>query len=180
MRRTVFLILAASMGIPLACSDRSPTSPEMGANMASSESAEGPALRTAGRTRHVVVVAPRSDKFVQPGVWGSEKASLTITRDGATLEILSLTLSTGGCFGAYGEMTQPIPNGPFSIAGSYTQLIGAYPGKIQFAAQYSGVVEANRMSITITVPALQQTLGPFPLTDGVNNAWSPCLYPGSS
>jgi hypothetical protein len=144
--------------------------------MASSESAEGPALRTAGRTRHVVVVQPRSDKFVQPGVWGSEKASLTITKDSATLEILSF----GGCFGAYGEMAQRIPNGPFSIAGTYTQLIGAYPGKIQYAAQYSGVVEANRMSITITVPALQQTFGPFPLIDGVNNAWSPCLYPGSS
>jgi hypothetical protein len=145
--------------------------------MASSESAEGPALRTAGRTRHVVVVPPRSDKFVQPGVWGSEEASLTVTKGSATLDILSLTFPTGGCFGAYGESTQPIPNGPFSIAGTYTQFIGAFPGKIQYAAQHSGIVEGNRMSITITVPALQQAFGPFLLTNGVNNDWSPCLYP---
>jgi hypothetical protein len=177
MRRKFFLILTASMGIPLACSDHSPTSPEVGASTTSSESAEGPAMRTGGRVRHVVVVPPRPDQLVRPGVWGSEKVNLTITKDSATLEILSSAFSTGGCFGTYGEMAQPIPNGLFSIAGTYTQLIGAYPGKIQYSAQYTGVVESNRMSITITVPALQQAVGPFLLTDGVSNAWTPCLYP---
>ena len=166
MRQTFFFILTASMGVSLACSDRSPTSPEMGTAVASSESA-------AGRSRHVVVVLPRSDGFVQPGVWGSPEASLTITRDSATLEILS----SGGCFGTYGEMAQSIPNGPFSIAGTHTQLTGVYPGKIQYPAQYSGVVQGNRMSITVTVPALQQPFGPYLLTAGVNNAWYPCLYP---
>jgi hypothetical protein len=177
MRRTLLLVLTASMGISIACSDRLPTSPQTGTTMASSEPAEAPPLKTAGRSRHVVVVPPHSDKFVQPGVWGSEQASLAITKDSATLEILSSTLPAGGCFGAYGEMTQPIPNGPFSIAGTYTQLTGYYPGKIQYAAQCSGVVEGNRMSITITVPALPQTLGPFLLAAGVTNAWSPCRYP---
>jgi hypothetical protein len=149
----------------------------MGTDTASPASAEALPLKTAGRTRHVIVVAPHSDKFVQPGVWGSEEASFTVTKDSSTLQILSSILSTGGCFGAYGEMTQPIPNGPFSIAGTYTQLMGVYPGKIQYAAQCSGVVEGNRMSITITVPALQQPFGPFLLENGVNNAWTPCLYP---
>jgi hypothetical protein len=134
-------------------------------------------LKAAGHNRRVVVVSPRSDGFVQPGVWGSENASLTIGNDGAKLDLLSLTLPTGGCFGAYGEMTQPIPNGNFSIAGTYTQLMGAYPGKIEYLARYSGVVQGNRMSIAIAVPALQQAFGPFLLTVGVNNAWSPCLYP---
>jgi hypothetical protein len=177
MRPTLLLILSALTGISLACSDRSPTSPDMAVNAVSAESAGTPPLKAAERTRHVVVVAPRSNLLLQPGTWGSEKASLTITRDIATLDVLSATLPTGGCFGAYGEMAQPIPNGPFSIAGTYTQLIGAYPGKIQYAAQYSGVVEGNRMSIAVTVPALEQVFGPFVLTDGVNNAWSPCLYP---
>jgi hypothetical protein len=177
MRGTLLLILTPLMGIPLACSDRSPTSPEMGTNRASSESAGASRLKAVDRTRHVVVVAPRSDGFVQPGAWGSENASLTITRDSATLEILSSTLPAGGCFGAYGEAPPPIPNGPFSIAGTYTQLIGAYPGKIQYAALYSGVVQGDRMSIAITVPALHQVFGPFLLVDGVKNAWSPCLYP---
>jgi hypothetical protein len=177
MRWTLCLVLTASTGISIACSDRLPTSPETGTNIASSEPAEASAPRIAGRSRHVIVVPPHSDKFVQPGVWGSEAASLTVTSGGATLDILSLTLPAGGCFGAYGESTQPIPNGPFSIAGTYTQLTGAFPGKIQYAAQHSGVVEGDRMSITITVPALQQAFGPFLLTQGVNNAWSPCLYP---
>jgi hypothetical protein len=177
MRRTLRLVLAASMGISIACSDRAPTSPEMGTGTASSESAEAPALSASGRTRHVVVVPPHSDKFVQPGVWGSESASLAITKAGATLEGLSLRLPDGGCFGSYGESPQPIPNGPFSIAGTYTQLTGFFPGKIQYAAHYSGFVEGDRLSITITVPALQQSIGPFVLTNGVNNAWSPCLYP---
>ena len=179
MLRTLLFILSASLGIPLACSDRSPTSPETGTNGASSESFEASPLKTAGRARHVVVVAPRPDGFVQPGVWGSENASLTITKDSATLALLASALPTGGCFGSYGEITQPIPNGNFSIAGTYTQLMGAYPGKVEYAARYSGVVEGNRMSIAIAVPALQQAFGPFLLTAGVNNAWTPCLYPGS-
>ena len=165
MRRASFLFLTASIGIFLACSDRSPTSPEMtGIPVAS---------RSVRPARHVVVVAPRFDGFVRPGVWGSEKASLTITASGATLEILA----SGGCFGSYGETAQPIPKGPFSIAGTFTQLMGVYPGKVVYAAQLSGVVEGNRMLIAITVPALPQTFGPFPLTEGVANAWSPCLYP---
>jgi hypothetical protein len=171
MRRTLFVILSASLGIPVACSDRAPTSPEIGAAVESSSS------KSAGRDRHVVVVPARSDGFVQPGVWGSDNASLTITKDGAKLDLLSSTFPNGGCFGAYGEMTRPIPNGSFSIAGTYTQLMGVYPGKIEYAVRCSGVVEGSRMSIAIAVPALQQTFGPFLLTVGVSNAWSPCLYP---
>jgi hypothetical protein len=177
MHRTLLLILTALAGVSLACSDRSPTSPDVEANTISAESAGTPALKTTGHTRHVVVVPPRPETFLQPGIWGSEKAGLTITKGSATLDILSLALPSGGCFGSYGEMTPPIPNGPFSIAGTYTQLIGAYPGKIQYAAQYSGAVEGHRMSIEVTVPALQQSFGPYLLTNGVNNAWSPCLYP---
>ena len=141
--------------------------------MAASESAEVASPTTAGRGRHVVVVAPRSNGFVPPGTWGSERASLTVTKEGATLEILA----SGGCFGSYGEIPQPIPNGLFSIAGTYTALTGVYPGKLVYAAQFSGVVEGNRMSVTVMVPALPQILGPFQLSDGVNNAWSQCLYP---
>ena len=177
MRRTLLAILSASLGIPVACSDRAPTSPEMETNRTWSESVEVSSLRTSGPTRRVVVVPPRSDGFVQPGVWGSGNASLTIRKDGAKLDLLSFTTPTGGCFGAYGEMTQPIPNGNFSIAGTYTVLMGVYPGKIEYAARYSGVVEGNRMSIAIAVPALQQGFGPFLLTAGLNNAWSPCLFP---
>ena len=176
MRRTLLAILSASLGIP-ACSDRAPTSPEMGTNRALSQSVEASPLRASGRGRQVVVVLPRSDGFVQPGIWGSENASLTITKAGGKLDLLSLALPTGGCFGSYGEMARPIPNGSFSIEGTYTQLTGAYPGKIEYAARYSGIVEGGRMSIAIAVPTLQQGFGPFLLTAGLSNAWSPCLFP---
>jgi hypothetical protein len=177
MRRTLLAILSVSLGIPVACSDRAPTSPEMGTNGTWSESIEASPLRASGRSRQVVVVPPRSDGFVPPGVWGSENAGLTIRKDGATLDLLWSTLPAGGCFGSYGDMARPIPNGSFSIEGTYTQLTGVYPGKIEYAARYSGVVEGSRMSIAIAVPALQQGFGPFLLTAGVNNAWSPCLFP---
>ena len=131
MRRTLLLIPTVSMGFLLGCSDRSPTSPRMGTDVASLESAGAPPQQAVERFRHVIVVPPRSGGFLQPGMWGSDKASLTVTKDAATLQILSQTLPAGGCFGSYGEITQPIPNGSFSIAGTYTQLTGVYPGKIQ-------------------------------------------------
>jgi hypothetical protein len=64
-----------------------------------------------------------------------------------------------------------------STLGTYTQLIGAYPGRIDYPAQFSGSVDGTTMIITIAVPSQQQTFGPFVLTDGVNNAWTPCQYP---
>jgi hypothetical protein len=163
MHRALLLIPTVSMGLLLGCSDRSPTSPRMGTDAPSLKSVEAPPLKAAQRDRHPVVVPPRSDGFLQPGIWGSDKASLTVTKDAATLQILSATLPTGGLFGSYGEITQAIPNGSFSISGTYTQLTGVYPGKIQYSASYSGIVQDARMSISITVPALSQTIGPFPL-----------------
>jgi hypothetical protein len=160
MRRALFFVLTASIGTALACSDRFPTSPGIGTKAASTESAESPAATPAGRTRQTIVVAPRTGEPVQ-GVWGSDKASLRVKESGGTLDILALTLLTGGCFGTYGEIAQPIPRGRFTLAGTYTQLMGVYPGKVDYPAQFSGSVEGNTMTITIAVPSQQQSFGPF-------------------
>jgi len=109
----------------------------------------------------------------QPGVWGSSLASLAITNSGATLQILA----SGDCYGSYGNIGAPIPRGPFALAGTYTQLIGAYPGMIQYDATFSGSVAGNEMVITVVVPALQESFGPFDLTYGVETSWQPCAYP---
>jgi hypothetical protein len=175
IRRTAILMLAASVGGALACSDRSPTSPAMGATTVSSESTEAPALKAAGRSRNVVVVPPRGD--LPQGVWGSDEAILAIREGGANLEIFSLNFPTGGCFGRYGDVGQKIPSGRFSLPGTFTQLTGVYPGKIVYAAQYSGLVDGNTISITVSVPALQQSFGPFVLVRGVTHSWIPCPYP---
>jgi hypothetical protein len=113
------------------------------------------------------------DNSAPRGTWGSNIASLTIKDSSATLQILA----SGGCYGAYAEIDQPIPTPRFALFGVYTQLIGAFPGKVQYAAQYSGSVKGTQMLITVAVPALQQVFGPFSLTYGLNTTWAPCLYP---
>ena len=109
----------------------------------------------------------------QPGMWGSDQAHLTIDGTSATLVILA----SGGCYGSYGEFDQPLPSGAFAIPGTYTQLIGAYPGKVQYTAQFSGTVQRKQIALTVTVPALQGAFGPFTLAQGVTEVWPACLYP---
>jgi hypothetical protein len=106
-------------------------------------------------------------------IWGSEQASLTVLESGATLQILA----PGGCYGSYGEITQPVLAGSFAVSGTYTQLMGVYPGYIQYPAQFTGTIARGRMTLSVTVPALQQTLGPFQLTHGEGRTWPACLYP---
>lgn len=177
MRRAMTLIVAASLAAAPGCSDRSPTSP-MASTAASSEAAQAPAPGPVARPRNVVVIPPRGDGL-PPGTWGSAEASLSVGPAGAKLEILSLNLPTGACFGMTGEIGQKIPGGQFSLPGIFTQLIGAYPGRIDYAAQYSGVVAGNTMSLTVMIPALELTFGPYVLVRGVTNSWTPCLYPGA-
>ncbi len=109
----------------------------------------------------------------QPAVWGSDQANLTFADSSATLVILA----SGGCFGSFGNFDRPLPAGPFSIPGTYTQLTGAFPGKIQYAALFSGTVTREQIAMTITVPALQGAIGPFALVQGVTAAWPACMYP---
>jgi len=109
------------------------------------------------------------------GAWGSADASLVVADTGAALQLLA----SGSCYGSFGTFHGPIQTGAFDLSGTYTQLIGAYPGRIRYAAQFSGVATVDRIALTITVPALKQTIGPFALTRGVSNSWSPCLYPAA-
>ena len=105
--------------------------------------------------------------------WGSNQASLTIAESTATIQVLA----SGGCYGSFGEIDQPIPLGTFTLPGTYTQLMGVYPGSAQYPAQYLGTVAGRQMTLSISVPALQQILGPFSLTLGVVKTWPVCLYP---
>ena len=109
----------------------------------------------------------------QSVVWGSNQVSLTVAERTTTLQILA----AGGCYGSYGEIDQPIPLGTFSLAGTYTQLTGVYPGSVQYLAQYSGAIGGRHLTLTIDVPALHLTIGPFSLTQGVANTWQACRYP---
>jgi hypothetical protein len=114
-----------------------------------------------------------AEETTQERTWVSDQASLTITADSATLRVLA----SGDCVGSYGQVGGPIPAHHFSLPGSYTQLIGAYPGRIDYAAHYEGQWDGNRLTLTVTVAALQQPVGPFHLTSGLKPAWPQCLYP---
>ncbi|MGH7590156.1 MAG: hypothetical protein ACREL2_01850 [Gemmatimonadales bacterium] len=108
----------------------------------------------------------------QPGSWGSDQAVVTRINGVTTLEILA-----GGCYGSYGELDRPVPSGTFLVSGQYTQLTGAFPGKVVYPATYSGISTDLQLTITIAVPALQTSFGPFVLTRGVEHSWGPCRYP---
>lgn len=121
----------------------------------------------------LVIAACGSTEPDQPGVWGSNQASLIIVDGKATLQIVT----PGDCYGSFGEIDQPIGSGSFTLSGTYTRFMGVYPGSAQYPAQFVGTVAGRHMTLSVSVPALQQMLGPFLLIRGVVKMWPPCLYP---
>jgi hypothetical protein len=120
----------------------------------------------------LVCVACSSTEPARPTTWGSDQASLVLDGSKTTVKVLA----SGGCYGSWGEIGQPV-SASFSLAGTYTQLMGVYPGYVEYAAQYTGTIAGDAMTLTIVIPSQQRTIGPFHLTAGVAPSWSPCLYP---
>ena len=120
-----------------------------------------------------VTVACSATSPSKPDQWRSDQASLSLSDTTSTL----LILASGDCVGSYGDFNGDIPSGHFDIPGTYTQLTGVYPGKIDYPAQFSGSRAASAISITVTVPALQSSFGPFTLAPGALPDWQQCLYP---
>jgi hypothetical protein len=139
-------LLVGLFGLALACSDRSPTSPEAalstGTSLPESISAQGTQRRPAPR-----VVVPRggTEPALQ-GAWGGDDIRLTITATGASLEF--------DC--AAGSIDAPFltdASGHFDLPGSiwFTPPVpfeNWQPDKSP--ARYSGVVDGNRMTLTVT------------------------------
>jgi hypothetical protein len=173
MRNAAFGLLAVvvcALGT-MACSDRLPTDPTRSAS-AAENAAAGP-----GRSRGTIVIPPRGIDLARFGTWGSDVASLTIQPAGAMLRVLGTNLGSGGCYGSFGEVARSIPIGRFAFPGTFVQLTGVYPGRIEYEAGYEGVIDGDVMTLTVTVPSLPRVLGPYRLVYGVSNAWTPCLYP---
>ncbi|MEP6619015.1 MAG: hypothetical protein ABJE47_06870 [bacterium] len=114
-----------------------------------------------------------TDQALRATTWGSDQASLVIVGNTATLHVLA----SGGCYGSSGEIAQAIPNSTFTLSGTYTQLMGAYPGYVRSVADYSGSVAGDTMTLRISLPSQQRTVGPFRLTARIAASWPPCLYP---
>jgi len=109
----------------------------------------------------------------QFSTWGSDEASLVVTETGATLHLLA----SPDCYGSYGEIEQPISSLSFSLSGTYTQLMGVFPGHVDYPAQFTGSLSRGMLLLSVEVPALQRTLGPYTLMPGVAHSWPACLYP---
>lgn len=105
--------------------------------------------------------------------WGSGAADLAVRADGATLRLLA----SGGCVGSYVDAAAPIASLSFDLPGRFTQLTGAYPGKVTYPAQIAGTLRGTLMRVTVTVPSLPLVIGPLDLTRGVSHNWPSCLYP---
>jgi hypothetical protein len=176
MRKALVLMVAAGLAAALGCSDKSPTSPMSATAEVSSQETENPRPAPVARPRNTTTVDARVGPLPQ-GVWGSPEASLSVSKTGAVLEILSLNLPMGSCYGKYGNIIQHVPGGRFSLPGTFTQLTGAYPGHVQYPAAYTGILLGDTLSLTVKVPSLNMTFGPYFLVKGVTSNWTPCLYP---
>lgn len=105
--------------------------------------------------------------------WHSGVASLTLTDSTSTLNLLA----PGDCIGSFGTLATRPGSGAFDVPGTYTQLIGAYPGFVVHPARFAGSVSAKQVSVTIAVADMGTVLGPFVLTAGRAPLWDTCRYP---
>ena len=106
------------------------------------------------------------------GDWGSNQAALTVADTSAHLLVAS-----GSCYIAYADISGRIPGGHFTKSGTLTQLVGYSPGFVQYPATFTGTADASVISITVTVSALGQSIGPLNVAQGVVKAFSACAVP---
>lgn len=104
------------------------------------------------------------------GTWGGTEASLTLTAAGGTVQYQcgagtidsAWTISTGGVFTATGQHYRgggPAPAG----------------GRPPHPARYTGHVDESVLRLTVTLPDLDQVLGPYALVRGGPVVRETCL-----
>ncbi|MGH7582864.1 MAG: hypothetical protein ACREL5_06555 [Gemmatimonadales bacterium] len=113
-----------------------------------------------------------SDHALATGTWASAQAALTVSDTGAVL----LIKASPDCYGSLATTSEPITGTAFSVRGTYSQLTGAYPGHVDYSAILTGTVGDNEVSVAVAVAGLQQTFGPYALTQR-SGGWSACAYP---
>ena len=102
------------------------------------------------------------------GAWGGQNIGVRVTDTEIEIE--------GSCFsGLVPQALATDQQGNFNLAGSYTPLVGPVrQGHQGIPAQFTGTVNGNTMTLTITVNS--QTVGPFTLGFGeVKTILHPCV-----
>jgi hypothetical protein len=103
---------------------------------------------------------PRPARTLPPGLWGGAHVSLDVTPDGARLEF--------DC--AHGTISEPITlaaDNTFAVSGVYVPERGG-PVRVDEApvnrqARYTGRVEGETMTLTVTRTDQQQAVGTYTL-----------------
>jgi len=106
------------------------------------------------------------------GAWGGEHVSLTVVRDGATVEY--------DC--AHGTLAQPVvpdPRGNFDVLGAHVFEHGGpvQEGEIpdEHPARYRGWTNGRWMTLRVTLTDTGQLLGPYELRKGEQALLYKCL-----
>ena len=106
---------------------------------------------------------------VPQGAWGGEHVALDVTGAGAQV--------TFDC--AHGSLDQPLTldsSARFSVTGTYTPEGGPTPQSEQrLPAAYSGRLQGNTLTLTVTLTSSSQALGSFTLTWGRTPTITKCL-----
>jgi len=116
------------------------------------------------RRRHRVKHHPKSTSArVEAGVWGGEHVRLRVTDAGGQIEY--------DC--AHGTVAEPLvldAQGRFNVKGTHVRehggpiRVGLEPATLP--ARYTGSVEGQKMTLTVTLTDEQTTIGTFTLTRG--------------
>ena len=101
------------------------------------------------------------------GTWAGAEAAMKVTTTGAHIEF--------PC--AVGDIPQPLmagSNGEFSADGVYAIQVGPANGPQQ-PARYTGRIDNQKMTLSVTLSATSQTFGSFTLTYGSPASFAKCL-----
>jgi hypothetical protein len=116
-------------------------------------------------------VTPSNPRALAEGLWGGQHVSLEVTHSGAEINY--------DC--AHGSITETIvPNGEgkFVVKGVHVR---ERPGPIREGednsqpAKYSGSIEGDTMTLTVTLPGIEEPVGTFTLTRGKAGRVTKCL-----
>jgi hypothetical protein len=106
------------------------------------------------------------DGPVPTGTWASADAIVTVTANGAHIEF--------PC--ASGDITQPLildAKGNFAADGVYVKEVGA--ARDSQAAHFSGHVDNQTMTLSVTAASSNQSLGTFTVKFGAPGIFAKCV-----
>jgi len=163
-------LLLTTVLVALACSGRSPTSPDDPRSEGARANAAGGQPSRPG-TR-VVAPRPPSQTAVSLGIWGGEHVSLLLTEPGGSLEY--------DC--AHGKIDQAFVAdgaGRFDLRGTHTREHGGPIREDEEAdthpARYSGATDGRTMTLTVMLLDSGEPVGTFKLTRGQAGRIVKCL-----